>query len=237
MRTLLVSICLLGALTAPLVARNGEPPLELAVILNFKGPHSPVSIQEMEREAVLILNPAGVRLRWGMLGAGPAAPVYNHLAVMTFRGSCEFEQTPAEPGELGPYAITRMADGGMLPFGEVDCGRVVRAARRAMTSLDYGWADKLVGRAMGRVVAHELIHILTGSPRHGTEGITQPSLSGEELVQPVLQLSLLDIFKLRRDLKDPEGHFCRGCGETDLRTSAGVGDQNGQPIDRAHQTN
>ncbi|HEX3992985.1 MAG TPA: hypothetical protein VHX39_17575, partial [Acetobacteraceae bacterium] len=76
--------------------------------------------------------------------------------------------------ELGPYARTWMADGDVLPFGEVDCARVVNSVRDAMSGGDLpNWADQLLGRALGRVVAHELVHMLTRSVRHGRDGVTR----------------------------------------------------------------
>ena len=218
MRVLLAVICLFFARTAPLAARIEGSPFDLAVVLNFKGPHSPASIREMERETGLILKSSGVRLHWGIWGADSPA-VSNNLVVMTFTGSCEFNQAPARSEEVGPFAVTRIADGKLLPFAEVDCDRVVRSARGAMSTADSAWADRLVGRAMGRVVAHELVHMLTGSRRHGTEGVAQPALSGEELIGESLRLSMLDIYRVRQELKDPRGSFFTAPGEADVHDS------------------
>lgn len=200
MRVIPVSICacLVGVLAMPLGAQVNKEPPDLTVILDFKGPHSPTSVKEMEREAGRILKSSGFRLGWGVLGQDPNA-TYNDLVVFTFRGSCEFVPAPPRNDELGPYALTRMTDGEVLPFGEVDCDRVDRAVRNAMSAGDFARGDELVGRAMGRVLAHEMVHMMTKSVQHATEGVQRSALSGKQLIEPVLPLSLFDVDRLRQE--------------------------------------
>jgi hypothetical protein len=57
--------------------------------------------------------------------------------------------------------------------------------------------DYLMGRALGRVVAHELVHILTGSRRHTKDGVAQAELSGRELIAGPMKLSPADVKRLR----------------------------------------
>jgi hypothetical protein len=64
---------------------------------------------------------------------------------------------------------------------------------------DYAQGDELLGRALGRVVAHELVHILTGSHDHGREGVAQAALSGAQLITPRLSLSPSDLERLRAE--------------------------------------
>ena len=202
MRTLPVSICacLIGVLALPLGARiEQKSPPELTVILDFKGPHSQTSVKEMEREAGLVLKSSGIRLGWRVLGQDPTA-AYNDLVVMTFRGACQYDPAPPRYDESGPLALTRMTDGEILPFGEVDCARVASSVHYAMSRGDYSRADQLVGRAMGRVVAHELVHMLTKSIVHGTEGVEKASLSGKQLIEESLPLSGFDIDRLKQEL-------------------------------------
>jgi hypothetical protein len=202
MRTLPVSICacLMGVLAMPLGARIEQKSLsDLTVILDFKGPHSQTSIREMEREAGLVLKSSGVRLSWRILGEDPSG-AYRDLVVMTFRGSCQYDPAPPRYDESGPLALTRITDGEVLPFGEVDCVRVASSVRYAMSRGDFSRADQLVGRALGRVVAHELVHMLTKSVQHGTDGVEKASLSGKQLIEESLPLDPLDIGRLKQQL-------------------------------------
>ena len=194
-----ICVCLIAGLAVPLGAGvDRVSPSMLTVILDFKGPHSRTSLKEMKRESGQILHSSGVDLDWRVLGEDPFAS-YSDLVVMTFRGACEYE--PAAPiyDELGPLALTRTTNGEVQPFGEVDCDRVVSSARTAMSGNDYSRGDLLIGRAMGRVVAHELVHMLTKSGQHGTEGVEKRALSGRQLIAPTLPLSAFDIARLKQE--------------------------------------
>jgi hypothetical protein len=194
-------ICLIAGLAVQLGAGvDRVSPSVLTVILDFKGPHSRASLNEMKRESGLILNSSGVLLDWRMLGED-SSESYNDLVVMTFKGACEYGLEPPKYYEPGPMAVTRMTDGAVLPFGEVDCDRVVSSARNAMSASDYVQGNLLIGRAMGRVVAHELFHMLTKSGRHGTEGVEKPALSGKQLITGHLPLSAFDIDRLKQQLQ------------------------------------
>jgi hypothetical protein len=191
---------LIAAVALPLGAGvDHSSPSVLTVLLDFRGPHSRASLTEMKRESGLILRSSGVELDWKMLGEDPFA-TYSDLVVMTFKGSCEFEPAPPrydELGPIGPLAMTKTTNGEVQPFGEVDCTRVVNAARGAMSQEDFARGDLLIGRAMGRVVAHELVHMLTKSSQHGTEGVEKSALSGRQLIASWLPLSAFDIDRLK----------------------------------------
>ena len=194
--------CLIGAIALPLIARIDKKPLSgLTVILDFKGAHAGASVSEMEREAGLIMKSSGVQLDWRL--AGDRSLHYDNLVVMTFRGSCGFGPPARRYYEPGPYASTRITDGEVQPFGDVDCDRVAATAGDAMAEdTDYLRGDQLVGRALGRVVAHELVHMLTRSNRHGSEGVAKASLSGKELIEESLTLSMPDIERVKKELRE-----------------------------------
>jgi hypothetical protein len=170
-------------------------PADVTVIVDVKGTYSPVSFGEMRREAAQIIQASGVRLDWRLRSESMNA-TFNDLVVMTFNGSCSFDPAPPLYDELGPLAVTRTANGEVQPFGEVNCDRVVNSVRSAMFGGDYARADLLVGRALGRVVAHELVHMLTKSGKHAPEGVQRASLSGRQLIAASLPLSAMDIDRL-----------------------------------------
>lgn len=195
-----IYFCLIAGLAVPLGAGVGRvSPSVLTVILDFRGPYSRASLKEMEHESGLVLQSSGVRLDWRMLGEDTYAS-YSALVVMTFRGTCQYE--PAAPVDkdypLGPLAMTQSVGGEIQPFGEVNCDRVVNSARNAMMGGDYAQADLLIGRALGRVVTHELVHMITGSAEHGTEGVEKSALSGRQLIAGELPLSAFDVDRVKQ---------------------------------------
>jgi hypothetical protein len=149
----------------------------------------------MRREASQIILASGLHLNWRMRSE-PFNDSFDDLVVMTFKGSCTFDPAPPIYDELGPLAITHTTNGEVQPFGEVNCDRVVNSVRSAMFGGDYARADLLVGRALGRVVAHELVHMLTKSGQHAHEGVQKAALSGRQLIATSLPLSAMDIDRL-----------------------------------------
>lgn len=203
MRLIHVAVCtaLIAAFTLPLGAQ-GDPAgsSDLTVVLDFKGTWSRNAVTEMEREAALILKPSGIRPSWRF---GKHPPVVSpQIAVIVFRGSCEFDFMQSGNASDGPLAFTWISDGQVLPFGEVNCNKVVSAVQNALAGRSAAAGEQLVGRALGRVVAHELVHILTRSVQHGTDGVQKPSLSGQELIQPDLALAAEDVNLLRHERAD-----------------------------------
>lgn len=173
-------LALLAAMSA-LAARAAE----VTVVLDFNGPYSARSIGEMKREAEGILRDTGTRLDWRTRGQA-AGRDFANLVLVRFKGKCMLEPVGYLYDERGPLAFTHSADGNLQPFSEVECDKVTTSVRAAMFGGDYAQGDVLLGRALGRVLAHELIHILRNSNRHDREGVEKESLSGAELIAPNL---------------------------------------------------
>jgi hypothetical protein len=192
----LICCCVAGVPLAAPAASPNTSRSDVTVILNFKGARSARSVLEMKREADRILESTGVRLNWVLAGADPHA-TYNDLVVLTFRGSCEPESESPRGHDPGPYGITHISNGRVLPFAEVDCDRVLNAVLPLMQGEDYLTAERLTGRALGRVAAHELVHMLTRSVSHASEGVEEPALNGEQLLDATLPLSAFDIRRLQ----------------------------------------
>ena len=198
MRPVNICACLLAAIALPVAAKPPSTGADVTVIVNFKSAYSGPAIQEMQREAAQILKSSGVTLDWRSR-AEAADTTFNDLVVMTFKGSCVFNPMPIVYDELGPYAITRTTGGEVQPFGEVDCDHVVSSLHTAMAGDDFAKADRLLGRALGRVVAHELVHMLTKSKQHGREGVEKAALSARQLISESLPLSMFDVDRLQQE--------------------------------------
>lgn len=185
--TLAVSFVVAMAATTPRGTPKG-----LTVVMDFKGAHSEPSIREMERESGTILKSTGLKLDWRLRNQTDGE-TYRELVVMTFNGTCKFDRNVRAYNPRGPLASTRTTDHVIQPFGQVDCDHVVSTARSAMFGGDFARGDMLVGRALGRVVVHELIHMLTKSRDHAREGVFEAGLSGKQLIAAELPLNAIGV--------------------------------------------
>jgi len=170
--------------TAPLLANQPSTPLTAVVLPD--GPYSKVAVRVMGREAAHILKQSGVSLRW-QVGV-PAQPVNGFLVVVKLRGRCDMDGSPAflEPGPLG---WAHEVDGAMLPFSDLACDNLRGAVESAIANGSPLRGNVLLGRAMGRVLAHELYHIVADTAEHGRTGVAQEALTPRELTTSPLELA------------------------------------------------
>jgi hypothetical protein len=170
---------------------------EVTVVTDFDGPHSGRAVQQMKSETEQIFKSANVHLDWrdrSELGRKS----YDNLVMVHFKGKCVLEPVPIIYDERGPFAFAYSSDSDVLPFSEVECDRLAATVHSAMWGDDFARPDYVMGRALGRVLAHELVHILTRSAGHGNDGVTQPTLSGRDLIGAPLRLSRADVERLRQ---------------------------------------
>jgi hypothetical protein len=189
-----VAACLFSSL---LFASQAGASTGITLLLQFENKHSDKSVEEMKRETIAIMKNAGLRLDFRSLkDFNPNEPV-SDLVVVKFSGTCQMETMPMLFDERGPLAFTHSTNGEVLPFSVVACDRVRHSVESAMWGGDKAKADVLLGRALGRVLAHELVHIVAKSHKHGTKGIARTSLSGGQLIADRLELDLNDVQRLQ----------------------------------------
>jgi hypothetical protein len=167
----------------------------ITIVLDFQGPRSEQSIAEMKREFAGIMKDTALRFdfRWRNEASKEAL---SDLLVVRFTGKCVLDPAGYLYDERGPMAFTYSTDGVVQPFSEVACDKVTSAVRSAMFGGDFGNADVLLGRALGRVLAHEVVHILSKSGAHGRTGVARTSLSGSQLIAPQLRLEAADVERI-----------------------------------------
>ena len=168
----------------------------ITIVLDFQGPRSEQSVKEMKHEFAGIMKDSSLRFDFQSRRQAEQTTSSDALVVVKFKGKCVFEPAAYLIDERGPMAFTYSTDGAVQPFSEVECDRVTRAMRSAMSGGDFAKADVLLGRALGRVLAHEVVHILTNSGQHGAAGVAKTALSGSQLIAPELLLDADDLQRI-----------------------------------------
>ena len=83
------------------------------------------------------------------------------------------------PGALG---WTHVSDGAILPFSEIDCDRIRQFVQKELLYRKPAEREEIFGRAIARVVAHELYHIFANTHHHGSDGVAKAAYTVQELL-------------------------------------------------------
>jgi hypothetical protein len=177
MRPVFCALFVLVALTSTAFATA-----RVTLVLQFDTRHSESSVSEMQHELQSLMRDSGVELSWRRAGEISASDSFPSVVVVTFHGSCEMNTLapplPSEPVALG---YSHVSGGDIIPFAAVDCDQVRSSLRSAHAEFGPG-GDALLGRALGRVLAHELHHIIDRTRTHNQHGISRKSLSPRDLI-------------------------------------------------------
>lgn len=182
----------------------------LAIYYSFDTPPAAALVTEMESEMGRILALTGVRVAWRDVSAPRNGEDFPALVVFRFRGVCSFDQDLEAMQRLDapagqPLAQSDILNGAVLPFGAVDCEMVRRYIAPALKSVGRVEKNAALGRAVARVSAHEIYHMLTGSEGHAREGIARARHSRAELTAPTFAFAQKEADWLRAWVAKPGG--------------------------------
>jgi mono/diheme cytochrome c family protein len=173
----------------------------VALFTDFQPPPPPAVLASMRREVATIMAPLGFPFQWWELGGGAEYQSAAELAVVTFRGECVASYPVNIGSGPGPLGFTYITDGQVLPFAEVDCGRIREFLRDELARIRPKDRDAVFGRAVGRVLAHELFHIFARTPHHGSRGVAEPAFTQQELLADGFRLETHEFRALRASLQ------------------------------------
>jgi hypothetical protein len=189
--------CALGCASGASIAPQAGKTL-LTVVFQFDGPHTEKAFVEMKHELGSILKDSGIQLDWRARDQVGSSESFANLVVVKFRGVCRMESDGYRDEDSGPLAFTHTSEGVVLPFSEVACNRVRSSLRRVMSAGDYARSDVIFGRALARVLAHEIYHVMAQTESHASRGVAQRALSGSELMSDQLELSEDELGSMHR---------------------------------------
>ena len=166
----------------------GAPIAPIALYTSFPEQQPPtVVLQALQDEVESIMTSAGLRFEWRALQGNHGDEVAVELAVLTFHGRCDADGLVAHSRHAGALGWTHVSDGIILPFSEVDCDGVRRFLSSGLLALRPADRAATFGRALGRVLAHELYHIFADTKHHGACGVAKEAYSAQDLLSANFQ--------------------------------------------------
>jgi hypothetical protein len=197
LRTLHTACCLFFMLRGGSPAAPDVPHQEVLILARFESPSSARTIREMQQELDVILASVGVKVDW-VIGADQVEiPSALRPVTATFRGRCEANKAVPVRVQYGTLGRTLITDGEIRPYVELECDQIVALIQTAIWGKDPERSASLLGRAMARVLAHELYHVLARTRLHGKNGIARALLSAEQLVGKRLDFGRQDANRIQ----------------------------------------
>lgn len=162
--------------TIGLVIRHGSPVPD-AVRASFE--------QQTERGLGHIMAERSFSVTWRGEGETARGEAWDRLIMLRFQGDCTMSMRAPLP-HSGALGVTWVADGRILPFIDIDCGRV-----KATLADDGPWNQALIppavlGRALSHVALHEMCHVLMERTEHDSKGLFKAAYSAEDLLAPAV---------------------------------------------------
>lgn len=179
------------------VMEPGEDTPTITIYTHFEQPHSKASVAGMKDEVGAIMRPAGLNVEWRSLDAARGQESAEELVVVTFKGRCRMEELTPFPGRPGALGSTHVSDGAVLPFTDIHCDRIRRLIGPRTNSEDVKTRQNLFGRAMGRVLAHELYHVIAKTTAHASGGLAKAFYSTSDLMAKKLEFRKKEAATLR----------------------------------------
>lgn len=157
-------------------------PVRVGVILDAPRQSSPAMLAALQTEVNRTVPLPGVELIWDAPNrAAQGHTSYDRVVMVRLQGSCAASRPDVDKWE-GPLGKTYVSNGEVQPFVDVDCPRILTLMTSSRgNGPRFLLTDRMVGRALGRVTAHEIYHVLTRSGEHDHHGLAQPTLTRAEL--------------------------------------------------------
>jgi hypothetical protein len=137
---------------------------------------------DLKNETESLWKPYGVHLEWTDSPAPRAAPSGFSLEVILERRIIDDPRVPKWATVLGVASVQRNAPSARPIRVSLDATESVLGLRR-VSRTSAGWIvpDHDLGRALGRVLAHEIGHLLLGAPFHDEVGLMRAIFRPDEL--------------------------------------------------------
>jgi hypothetical protein len=179
------------------IGAGGAEPVRLGVYLQAPASTSAEVLESLRLEVERVVSRPGIQVHWRNQTDGNEA--FHRVLVVRLRGSCTTE-LPAVLRRPAALGSTHVNNGRVQPFIDISCDQVTSALSR-----NWDWPTPripgdLYGRALARVVSHEIVHALTESVDHDECGLMKPFFDRHDLLARNLSLAPPSLARLDRAL-------------------------------------
>jgi hypothetical protein len=178
MLTQIKLVCILSVTTTTAGAAAS-----LELLTQFDRRPSTVVVGAMAREMDALYRDIPVSIGWHDLSGYHSRVVAPRIVFIYFKGDCRAPRLPPHQFVEGlALAGINRVDGRMLPVVTVDCDRTANYIWSSMNGAERANGDTAFGRALARVLAHELYHYFTGATKHTRSALFRASIPASSLL-------------------------------------------------------
>ena len=148
----------------------------------------------MRSELQRLLEPAGIDVVWKDFAGRKGGEAFDFVAVGSIEGSCTDGESDLSGGTSRRARVSlaaAVAANRILPYFTVDCPHLMRV-------LGNGNNPAMVGRALARVIGHELYHILARTRQHPNAGLAKAAFSPDDLTAPGMNFDVTSLGRISR---------------------------------------
>lgn len=200
------AFCLISLVVLPVPGHSNElPSNELLVYLSVgssgQSTQSQRPLDYMKLELGRLMTTAGYRVEWRDARSPHRETVSGDVAFVELRGVCGFtpgERIPEAVAKVESFATTAVSEGRVLPFSSIRCDTLTTALAAGLASEPAARRDYLYGRAIARVLAHELYHVLLRTADHARGGVARASFRASDLLAERFDFEQTTLARLQR---------------------------------------
>jgi hypothetical protein len=189
-------------------AFSADPPTPpggplIGIAFAFREPPPSLAVEGMESELSRLLADSDIQLQWIERKKGNSIYVNGRILVLDIVGNCQLTEFGPQPTGHA-LAWNDLTDGQFQPFITVDCNRLGRFIAREVRGNEPDVRRRLLGRAIARVVAHEMYHFFTRTRNHSsTSTLFRSALPADVLVEEDVNFKPQEIEKLEHGVAAP----------------------------------
>ena len=192
-------VCLLFVNSVGWSETRSATVVPLDVFLQAAPVESPELLVYLKAEVDQALQTAGYQVRWIPPQSSTEHVGLRSLALIKLKGVCAQPQPSETDHEVSPDAwlgSTVVNEGHVSPFMSVNCSLLGSVLAKRLETETSTRRVQLLGRAAGRVIAHEIYHMLADSLEHTPQGITKASFNSTDLLADELTFTHLALRRL-----------------------------------------
>ena|SRR5688572_6317349 len=178
----LLVLCL-GCLGTPVLAKNNNR-FRVDVLLRFEQEPDGFFIGQLRRQVERIFQPTQIDLWLRKFTPGMSTDARRRTVFFDVKGRCSntrSQQLSTELVGMASLGWTFMQSEEAPSYAVIDCDQISRMVRSVRQQFPANHIHFIFERLSGRVLAHELMHILLGTKIHSERGVTQSPLKSHDI--------------------------------------------------------